>query len=201
MGEWKEYRLGDCIKEVVEKTTENNQYQVLSVTKDGIFSQENFFKKQIASEKLEQYKNCSEQGASIVRRNLDLKALLNISIGIPSIAEQEKIVRILEKVDLIIKKYEELLEEKNRFIKSQFVEIFANVKERKNNTGTTRMGLSQANMVNYEIPIPSLEIQNKYEKIIRIMDRQKFELEKIIENYKNIKKGLMQQLLTGKVKI
>ena len=165
MGEWKKVKLGDCIKEVVEKTTKNNQHQVLSVTKDGIFSQEEFFKKQIASENnigykvirrnnivfstmnlwmgsldvltnydigivspaykifkfneelmlpsygkyfmksyymLEQYKNCSEQGASVVRRNLDLKALLNISIEIPSIHEQQKIVDILKKVDQII---------------------------------------------------------------------------------------------------
>ena len=171
MGEWKKVKLGDCIEEVVEKTTENNQHQVLSVTKDGIFSQEEFFKKQIASENnigykvirknnlvfstmnlwmgsldvltnydigivspaykifkfneelmlpsygnyfmksyymLEQYKNCSEQGASIVRRNLDLKALLNTNINIPLIAEQEKIVRILEKVDLIIKNQEQI---------------------------------------------------------------------------------------------
>ena len=162
---WKKVKLGDCIKEVVKKTTENNQYEVLSVTKDGIFSQKEFFKKQIASENnigykiirknnlvfstmnlwmgsldvltnydigivspaykifefneklmlpeygkyfmksyymLEQYKNCSEQGASVVRRNLDLKALLNIEINIPSIKEQEKIVGILSDIDEII---------------------------------------------------------------------------------------------------
>lgn len=165
MGEWKKAKLGDCIKEVVERTTENNQYQVLSVTKDGIFSQEDFFKKQIASDNnigykiirrnnlvfstmnlwmgsldvltnfdigivspaykifkfnetlmipsygnyflksyymLEQYKKCSEQGASVVRRNLDLKALLNTRINIPTIAEQKKIVKTLENIDVII---------------------------------------------------------------------------------------------------
>lgn len=165
MGEWKRVKLGDCIKEINEKTTQNNQYEVLSVTKDGIFSQEEFFKKQIASENnigykiirrnnlvfstmnlwmgsldvltnhdigivspaykifefneglmlpeygdyymksyymLEQYKNCSEQGASVVRRNLDLKALLNIKINIPPIKEQEKIVNILHNIDEIL---------------------------------------------------------------------------------------------------
>lgn len=187
MSEWKRVKLGDCIKEINEKTTRNNQYKVLSVTKDGIFSQEEFFKKQIASannigykiirknnlvfstmnlwmgsldvltnydigivspaykifefnEKLmlpeygkyfmksyymlEQYKNCSEQGASVVRRNLDLKALLNVEINIPTIEEQEKIVKILKNIDSIIEKYESLLEEKKQFIKSQFVEMF-----------------------------------------------------------------------------
>ena len=176
MSEWKRVKLGDCIKEINEKTTKNNQYEVLSVTKDGIFSQEKFFKKQIASENnigykiirknnlvfstmnlwmgsldvltnyeigivspaykifefnkklmlpeygdyymksyymLEQYKNCSEQGASVVRRNLDLKALLNVEINIPSIKEQEKIVGILKKIDDILKK----IDNKNENIK------------------------------------------------------------------------------------
>ena len=43
MSEWKRVKLGNCIKEINEKTTKNNQYEVLSVTKDGIFSQEEFF--------------------------------------------------------------------------------------------------------------------------------------------------------------
>ena len=165
MSEWKKVKLGDCIKEINEKTTKNNQYKVLSVTKDGIFSQEEFFKKQIASKNnigykiirknnlvfstmnlwmgsldvltnydigivspaykifefneklmlpeygnyfmksyymLEQYKNCSEQGASVVRRNLDLKALLKINIIIPSTEEQEKIMKILKNVEYLI---------------------------------------------------------------------------------------------------
>ena len=174
MSEWKKVKLGDCIKEINEKTTKNNQYKVLSVTKDGIFSQEEFFKKQIASKNnigykiirknnlvfstmnlwmgsldvltnydigivspaykifefneklmlpeygnyfmksyymLEQYKNCSEQGASVVRRNLDLKALLKINVIIPPIEEQEKVIKILKNVDEIIKKliYEKTL--------------------------------------------------------------------------------------------
>lgn len=390
MSEWKKVKLGDCIKEISEKTTKNNQYKVLSVTKDGIFSQEEFFKKQIASKDnigykiirknnlvfstmnlwmgsldvltnydigivspaykvfefneklmlpeygnyfmksyymLEQYKNCSEQGASVVRRNLDLKSLLNITINIPLIEEQEKIVEILKTIDSIIEKYENLLEEKNQFIKSQFVEMFKNTttkkklgeicyiksrigwqrltkseylttgeyylitgvdinvkntsinyencyyvtKERyekdsniqlkngdviitkdgtigkvaliknlpkpatlnshlfvirdttgllnnryladvfksynftnfinKNHTGTTRMGLNQASMVNYEISIPNMELQKKYENFADIIDRQIFALEKQKQNYEKLKKCLIQQLLTGKIKV
>ena len=171
MSEWKRVNLGECIKEINEKTIKNNQYEVLSVTKDGIFSQEDFFKKQIASKNnigykvikknnlvfstmnlwmgsldvltnfdvgivspaykifqfneklmlpeygnyfmksyymLEQYKNCSGQGASVVRRNLDLKALLNVKIKIPPIEEQVKIIKILKNVESLIdinKKY------------------------------------------------------------------------------------------------
>ena len=37
MGEWKKVKLGDCIKEVVEKTTENNQYEVLTSSNASLF--------------------------------------------------------------------------------------------------------------------------------------------------------------------
>ena len=56
MGEWKKVKLGDCLKEVVEKTTENNQYEVLTSSKDGIFSQEEYFDKQVASKNNVGYK-------------------------------------------------------------------------------------------------------------------------------------------------
>ena len=388
MNVWKKVKLGDCIKEVVKKTTENNQYEVLSVTKDGIFSQKEFFKKQIASENnigykiirknnlvfstmnlwmgsldvltnydigivspaykifefneklmlpeygkyfmksyymLEQYKNCSEQGASVVRRNLDLKALLNVEINIPSIKEQEKIVGILKTIDSIIEKYESLLEEKNQFIKSLFSEMFENLKtyekigdictvkarigwqgltrkeyledgeyhlvtgidfkgnkidfdkcyyvtkqryeqdeniqlkvgdvlvtkdgtigkvalieelkkpatlnsgvfvvrDKKNKlipkylksalltanfenfinslkTGSTIAHLNQTAFLKYKIPVPTIEKQKNFEIISNQIDKQKIEMEKLIANYKTLKKGLMQQLLTGKVKV
>lgn len=388
MNVWKKVKLGDCIKEVVKKTIENNQYEVLSVTKDGIFSQKEFFKKQIASENnigykiirknnlvfstmnlwmgsldvltnydigivspaykifefneklmspeygkyfmksyymLEQYKNCSEQGASVVRRNLDLKVLLNVEINIPSIKEQEKIVEILKTIDSIIEKYESLLEEKNQFIKSLFSEMFENLKtyekigdictvkarigwqgltrkeyledgeyqlvtgidfkgnkidfdkcyyvtkqryeqdeniqlkvgdvlvtkdgtigkvalieelkkpatlnsgvfvvrDKKNKlipkylksalltanfenfinslkTGSTIAHLNQTAFLKYKIPVPTIEKQKNFEIISNQIDKQKIELEKLIANYKTLKKGLMQRLLTGKVKV
>ena len=37
MEEWKKVRLGDCIKEINERTTENNQYEVLTSSKSGIY--------------------------------------------------------------------------------------------------------------------------------------------------------------------
>ena len=383
MGEWKKVKLGDCIKEVVEKTTENNQYEVLTSSKNGIFSQEEYFDKQVASKNNVGYKiikkgqftyrSMSDSGSFTINRleNKDIgivspaypvfevkeinpdylkyffdsemfrKAIHNLSQGstrtalkykdlieiemlLPTIEEQIKIVKILEKVDLIIKKYEKLLEEKNQFIKSQFVEMFGNgdykkveiktisdirgrvgwkgytksdlrisgplvlgathltddglidlsepvflsrekyeespeimieqndiifaqrgslgkvglVKENigeatinpcvlilrpkginpeflrfllimeyyngnleRLNSGSTIPMISQKTIGEYKIILPSDDLQNRFERIVQLIDKQKFELKKIIENYKKLKKGLMQQLLTGKIKV
>ena len=48
--EWEETKLGDLVEEYIEKTIINNQYQVLSSTATGIYLQEEYFKKQTASE-------------------------------------------------------------------------------------------------------------------------------------------------------
>ena len=45
------------------------------------------------------YKSNSEQGASVVRRNLDLKALLNAKVNIPSLKEQLAIATVLRTAD------------------------------------------------------------------------------------------------------
>lgn len=49
-------RIGDILKERVEKTTVNNQHEILSSTVKGIFSQREYFSKDIASENNVGYK-------------------------------------------------------------------------------------------------------------------------------------------------
>ncbi len=164
---WKRVKLRDCVEEVNERTTENNQYEVLTSSKSGIYSQEDYFDKQVASKDNTGYKiikkgqftyrSMSDNGTFTINRleNRDIgivspaypvfeaisinpeylkyffqsegfrkeiynlsqgstrtalkyKDLSNIEILLPSIKEQEKIVRILDNVDKIIKKIEKL---------------------------------------------------------------------------------------------
>ena len=161
-GEWKKVTIGSFIREIDERTTENNQHDILSVTKNGIVRQSDHFNKQIASEDntgykilrrgnlafssmnlwmgsldvledyevgiispaykvfsfntqlmnikfgrqfmrsesmIWQYKVNSEQGASIVRRNLDLKALLSTKVSIPGLDEQQAIATVFMAAD------------------------------------------------------------------------------------------------------
>ncbi len=146
--------LGDVLVEKNEKSTRNNQYEVLSSTVTGIYSQREYFNKDIASSNnigykvvhrgdvvlspqnlwmgninyneffengivspsyrvfsirnefdkryvafllktrkaLWAYSLVSEQGASIVRRNLNLESFMEISFPIPSYNKQKEIV-------------------------------------------------------------------------------------------------------------
>ena len=56
MSEWKRVKLRDCVEEVDERTTENNQYEILTSSKSGIYSQEDYYDKQVASKNNTGYK-------------------------------------------------------------------------------------------------------------------------------------------------
>ncbi|MCL4577571.1 hypothetical protein AXE94_01440 [Staphylococcus aureus] len=163
--DWEEENLGDLLIEVSDKTTTNNQYTLLSSTKNGLKSQEEYFKKQIASKDstgykilrlnqlvlspqnlwlgnininqqfdfgivspsykvytlknnfdiqfakdllkspkyIYEYALASEQGASIVRRNLNLDLFHFIKVNLPDLVEQKKIGFFLSEVDASIK--------------------------------------------------------------------------------------------------
>ena len=145
--------MSDILEEVEERSTTANQYQVLSSTVKGIFSQKEYFNKDIASEDnkgykvvrkghivlspqnlwmgninyndrfdigivspsykvfsikegfnpifiaallqtkkaLNEYMLASEQGASIVRRNLNIEAFMAIKFRIPDARQQDSL--------------------------------------------------------------------------------------------------------------
>ena len=78
------------------------------------------------------FENVKNNTQGSVRNSLSFKALADFDYLLPSIKEQEKIVKILKNIESIIEKYINALEEKDNFIKSQFVEIFGNISENSN---------------------------------------------------------------------
>ena len=174
---WKKVKIGSFIKEIDERSTVNNQYEILSVTKNGMVFQSSHFNKQIASENnvgykvvrrgnlafstmnlwmgsldtlricdtgivspaykvfefnqslmvvnfaenymksaemIWLYKANSEQGASIVRRNLDLQALLNSEVALPDISEQTAIAEVLSAADREIELLQQDIEQEKQ---------------------------------------------------------------------------------------
>ena len=69
------------------------------------------------------------------------------------------------------------------------------------NKATTLPSTTKVDLLKIEINVPPIKLQNKFADIVQLIDKQKFELEKQKQNYIDLKKGLMQQLLTGKLKV
>lgn len=82
------FQIGDYIEEIIDKTTENNQFPVLTSSQKGIVSQEDYFTKQVASKDNTGYKIIRE-GEFTYRAMSDtgrfyINRLKNKSIGIVS---------------------------------------------------------------------------------------------------------------------
>ena len=295
-------------------------YVIFSVDETKLLP--DYFKHYFQTHKFNENVKNNTQGS--VRNSLSFKALSEFEYLLPPLEEQKRIVKILDQVNRIIEKYQNLISEKEQFIKSQFVEMFEediNVqKTTVNNVADIYLGLTYtpkytetgipflssknissqkldledikyisqeeyenatnnakpingdilfsrvgSNLGNptifetnikcaifvslgylrikntnefdnifvrdwmksdnfwhqvfnkvsggakqnlntnwlrtFEIPHPSLEKQNEYKSLVQLIDKQKFELEKQKQNYIDLKKGLMQQLLTGRLKV
>ena len=296
-------------------------YVIFSVDETKLLP--DYFKYYFQTHKFNENVKNKTQGS--VRNSLSFKALSEFEYLLPPLEEQKRIVKILNQVNKVIEKYQNLINEKEQFIKSQFVEMFERYKNEKkyklkelskfvtvgiansatqdyttdgvvmlrnqnikenylddndliyinedfsekyknkklieNDILVTRTGYPgiacivpkkyencqtfttliirlkdnsdiNANYVCHyinsiygkkyvkdnqvgvaqqnfgatalgEMPIfiPSLYEQNVFIQIVQLVDKQKFELEKQKQNYIDLKKGLMQQLLTGKLKV
>ena len=180
-------KISEILEEVINKTTENNQYDVISSTKDGLFLQSEYFNRSIASDNNICYKILkknqivlspqnlwmgninynnkyeigmvspsykifninknfdkdyisnllktnkaiyyytinSEQGASIVRRNLNMESFYEINFVIPDIEEQNKKGKIIngiaQKIEKEEKKYQKLDKFKKGLLQKMFI--------------------------------------------------------------------------------
>lgn len=159
MEEWKKVRLGDCIQEINEKTTENNQYEVLTSSKSGIYLQEEYFDKQVASKDNTGYK-IIKKGQFTYRSMSDngtfsINRLENKEIGIVSPAYP---------VFEAIKINPEYL--KYYFQSDNFRKSIYNLSQ-----GSTRTALKYKDLSEIEILLPPMEEQEKIVKILECVDK------------------------------
>lgn len=184
--EWKDIQLGKILDEKIEKSTQNNQYEIISSTTNGLFFQKDYFNREIASNDNTGYKilrkhqivlspqnlwmgninfndkfdigivspsyklfeinskfdsqyigyilkttrafyeyiQASEQGASVVRRNLNIDLFQQIVFNIPCKEEQQKIANFLSTLDKKIEKEQEKLNKLNELKKGLLQQMF-----------------------------------------------------------------------------
>lgn len=191
--EWKIVKLKDIIEESKEKSTENNQFNILSVTKNGIVLQSEYFNRQIASEDNTGYKVVRKNNLVFSAMNLwmgSIDILTQFDVGIVSPAC--KVFNInLNKAD--IDYFKELVRSK------RMINLY-NINSEQG-ASIVRRNLDLVGLLNSKIHIPSIEEQKKIGLVFKDIDKEIKLLEKELEVLKLQKKGLMQRLLTGEVRV
>lgn len=150
--EWEETKLGDLVEEYIEKTIINNQYQVLSSTATGIYLQEEYFKKQTASE--------NNIGYRIIPKNYftyrSMSDTGNFTFNIQKIIEKG----IVSPAYPVFKnKQEVILKEYLYFTLNNSKKIIEQILVLKE--GGTRYALSFSKFLKLKLDVPILEEQQK----------------------------------------
>ncbi|MCR5255518.1 MAG: restriction endonuclease subunit S [Acetatifactor sp.] len=144
-------KIGTLIREISDKTTCNNQYEVLTSSQRGIVSQEEYFNKQIASQDNTGYK-IIKHGQFTYRSMSDtgkfyINRLIDKEIGIVSPAYP--VFEIVS--DEIMPEYLELFFKSNSFQRQ--------ISGKSN--GSTRLALKYKKLEAVNIELPTLDIQKE----------------------------------------
>ena len=189
---WKEVKLGDFLKEHTEKTTENDQYQVLSVTKNGICSQEEYFEKQIASENNIGYKILRKHDIVFSPMNLWMGSIGFSEYDIGIVSPAYKIFSVNENVALF------------SFLKHFMIinrMIYLYLINSEQGASIVRRNLDLDGLLSSKVSIPDITEQQAIANVLSTADDEIDLLNKKLILFKEQKKGLMQQLLTGNIRV
>lgn len=190
---WKKIKIKKLVKELNEKTTKNNQYEILSVTKEGIFKQSEHFNKQIASED-----NC---GYKVIRKNNLVFSTMNLWMGS---------LDVLKKYDIgIVSPAYKIFEFDNDYMVSEFGEYFMKSNyliwiygmNSEQGASVVRKNLDLDGLLNTFVIVPAIEEQKAIAKILSHTDKEIELLHQQLEQIKLEKKAMMQLLLTGIVRV
>ena len=188
--EWSFVRFKE-IYEPHKKLAQEIQYEILSVTKSGIVSQSEYFNRNVASENTSNY--------LVVERGDFLVSGLNFWMGSYDVLDNFEIgiISPAYKVYRLKSGYS------NQFFK-HFVHgvqmRFAMISASVVGASIVRRNFDLEALYEYAFKIPNFEEQKAIAKILDAAASELKHYEEKLNNLKLQKKGLMQQLLTGKVR-
>lgn len=190
--EWRKIKLKKLIHEIIDRSTINNQYELLSVTKNGIVPQSEHFNKQIASQDNVGYKIVRKNNLVFSTMNLwmgSLDVLTNKEIGIVSPAY--KVFEFTNQLNALYGKY---------FMTSDYMIWIYNVNSEQG-ASIVRRNLDLKGLLNTLVKTPSIKEQKAIAKVLFTLEQEVNLLIEELEEIQNQKKGLMQNLLTGKIRV
>lgn len=190
--DWQYLPIGDIAEQVSEKNRDGSELPVLSCTKHhGLVDSLKYFGKQVFSKDLSTYK--------IVRRNQFAYATNHIEEG--SIGYQDIYgVAVISPMYTVFKAGDDI---NDRFLYLVLkTELYRHIFEANTSASVDRRGsLRWKDFSKIHVPVPSLDEQRAIVEVFDCCDRELKLLEQQLDAFKEQKKGLMQLLLTGKLRV
>ena len=184
--EWEDKKLQDILIEVNEKTKTSGKYRILSSTSKGLFNQDEYFTRDVASKDNSGYKILKKGQLVFSPQNLwlgNINVNMNFEIGI--VSPSYKIFSFDEKFTLAEYCQYFLLTPKMMFEYEQSSTQGASV---------VRRNLDMYKFLSIEFLLPSINEQTKIANFLSAIDDKIQAVEVQIEKMEVWKKGLLQQM-------
>lgn len=190
---WKILHAADFAFEINTKNKSNSPYEVLSCTKyEGLVSSLKYFGKQIYSDDLSTYK--------IVPKNRFAYATNHIEEG--SIGYQSKYDQaLISPMYTVFGTNPSLINDTFLYKLLKTQKLIYIYKSRMEGSIDRRGGLRWNDFASIKIAVPSIEEQTAIAEVLTAADREIELAKEKLERLRRQKRGLMQQLLTGKKRI
>ncbi|MDI6452124.1 restriction endonuclease subunit S [Peloplasma aerotolerans] len=185
------YQIKDILKEEVLKTTKNSEYDVLSSTKENVVKQSDYFNRQIAS--------ANNIGYKILKKDRIVMSPQNAWMGNINYNSDFEIGIVSPSYKVFVINGCELNYVKHLIKTERFINLIDSMSIQ--GASVVRKNLSIDDFLEAEIYLPSVYYQKKHGKVLDAI-KDKIKLLETKQYYlNNQKKGLMQQLLTGKIRV
>jgi type I restriction enzyme, S subunit len=184
--EWEVAFLGDHLIQYKEKSEENNQYPPLTSSRRGLFLQSTYFKKQIASKDNTGY-NVVPRGYFTYRHMSDDETFyfnINNLVDKGIVSTLYPVFKNADSLNHIFLKT--VLNEGKDFKKFSLLQ----------KQGGSRTYMYFSKLKEFKFVLPPLKEQQKIAEILSTVDEQIENTDQLIAKTQELKKGLMQQLLT-----
>lgn len=186
--DWSLVKIGEFLEEVINKTTINNEFPVLTSSRRGLFLQSEYFDKQVAS-----------------KDDIGYKILKNGEFTYRAMTDDGKFAfNRLDKLDtgIISPAYAVF---KPKYINSNYLLFVLNTRKfgyeaLKYAQGGTRQSLKFKSLSEVEIRIPNIEEQTAIAQILTTADDEIIALEKKKQKLEDQKKHLLNNLITGQIR-
>jgi len=190
--DWGYPRIGEIAKEISERNGTSNERPVLSCTKhQGLVDSLAYFGKRIFSENLSTYK--------VVRRNQFAYATNHIDEG--SIGYQSQYDEALISPIYTVFQTDNTIDDRFLFLVLK-TETYRHIFAVNTSASVDRRGsLRWSDFARIHVPRPSLPEQQAIVKMFETVGRELDLLSRQLDAFREQKRGLMQQLLTGKVRV
>lgn len=190
---WEKRKIGEFIYEIDDRTKTTNEYDIMSVTKNGICLQNEHFNKQIASQ--------DNTGYKIVHRGNLVFSTMNLWMGSLDVLDkyEKGIVSPAYKVFGFMS--DKMISEFGKYFMKSETMIWKYNIHSEQGASVVRRNLDISGLLASIVSIPSIEEQKALVAILQLMDQELELLNKKLELLKQEKKALMQLLLTGIVRV